>query len=195
MIRLANNRLEANPNSDRMTAKRKVRCGRQFSRLHSRVARAAASITGCRANVHTPQPVSAMASEAMPETVMEYRFICVNGLKRICLFSMVLCMIVSALMGSARKMTADSSTSFGLVKEAGYQRGTAHQHSIQQDTHSQIEPEDGTELFCSRLFLLNECGTESAVQYDIGNCAEKWQASLPAHSLQRRVYWLRGYRQ
>ena len=116
-MRLANNRLEANPNSDRMTAKRKVRCGRQFSRLHSRVARAAASITGCRANVHTPQPVSAMASEAMPETVMEYRFICVNGLKRICLFSMVLCMIVSALMGSARKMTADSSTSLGWLKK------------------------------------------------------------------------------
>ena len=63
-MRLANNRLEANPNSDRMTAKRKVRCGRQFSRLHSRVARAAASITGCRANVHTPQPVSAMAETA-----------------------------------------------------------------------------------------------------------------------------------
>ena len=137
-MRLANNRFEANPNSDRMTSKRKVRCGRQFSRQRFET-----------------------------DLLVQY----------------------GALYDSERidgKYQKNDSRQFhqpGLVKEAGYQRRTAHQHSIQQDTHSQIEPEDGTELFCSSLFLLNECGTESAILYDIGYGAENGK-----HPYQRIVF-------
>ena len=116
-MRLATNRLDAKPNNDRMRAGRNTGCGRQLSLLHSSRARTPASITGWDASVHTPQPATAMSSEAIPEKSMESRFIRVSCLKRTCLFSRVVCIIVNELTGSARNMIADSSTSRGWLKK------------------------------------------------------------------------------
>ena len=96
-----------------------------------------------------------MASEAMPETIMEYRFICVNGLKLDLLVQYGALYDSERIDGSARKMTTTVPPAWAGFKEG---RAISGEQPISTPYSriliSQIEPEDGTELFCSRLFLL-----------------------------------------